>query len=491
MSTRFEDVSVEERLRDAARAYTGAIEPEPDAWLRLRTSIDDRQVLPRYRRSRVVTIAFAAAVVVALVVAAAIVMNRVSTTKSSAPPATKPYFPGPDVSVDHQLLVSPSTGLRDGQSIRLSGRHFAVGVGHGGGVSAIQVATCRAGATPANWGEQCDQRTSAGTAASDVRSRTPLRKAKLHQPARANCCVDMTGYRYSAARHLNLPGGAVDCAFESCIVLAVGFDRGYGVAPLHFDPNAASLPTPRLSVSPNTDLQEGRQVTLHIEDAWPGGRDRRGATAALCAVRGTTPICDQTDLDIGGVSPIDIHGSAALTMTVKSTVLSSGCCTAGDAAGVADCTEAPGCVIGVEVPAGPLGGQNSQVVVPITFSAAVGARPLADRLPHATIDPPGPYTDGQQGTITATGVPKGTAIGQCGTMPDADPMYLECAPGGVTATNKITLHRFIDEPIPNATHSKRIDCAQPGRCALYLYNTPGEQPVPTFRYLEFAPLTVN
>ena len=104
---------------------------------------------------------------------------------------------------------------------------------------------------------------------------------------------------------------------------------------------------------------------------------------------------------------------------------------------------------------------------------------------------PGRYADGQSVTVTTTRVPKGTTVGQCGTMPDADPMYPQCVAGGVTATGTITLHRFIDEPIPNPTHSKRIDCAEPGRCGLYLYSTPGQEPVPTFGLLQFAPLTVH
>ncbi|MFI5372712.1 MAG: hypothetical protein ACHQ52_14235, partial [Candidatus Eisenbacteria bacterium] len=431
------------------------------------------------RRRRVSQTLAAAIVAAAVVIAAVVVIDGGSAAKVSVPPATRPHVPVPNVTVDHELLVTPSTGLRDGQPIHVSGRHFVVGVGHGGHASSISLVTCRAGATPANWDQQCDSRTAGGTSDSDIRSRVELRRGQSGHPARKNS-VDVVGYQYAAARHLTLPGGSVDCALEPCVVLAVGFDTGYGAAPLQFDPDAASLPTPRVTVTPATDLQEGQQVTIHVEDAWPGGADNRGAIVSLCAFPGISPVCDQTDLGVPAVTGIDGQGRATLTMTVKSTVLASGCCTAGDTAGVADCAASGGCVISVQVPVGPLGGQIAQLAVPISFAADVSARPLADRLPHASIDPPGPYTDSQEVTISATRVPSGTAVGLCGTMSATNPTYLECAPGGVTATGKIVLHRFIDEPIPDPAHSKRIDCAKPGRCALYLYNTPGENPLPTF-----------
>jgi hypothetical protein len=59
-------------------------------------------------------------------------------------------------------------------------------------------------------------------------------------------------------------------------------------------------------------------------------------------------------------------------MTVRSTVLSTGF-VAGATAGVADCSQPPGCVIGVQVPTGPLGGQTVQLAVPLTFSSEVSA----------------------------------------------------------------------------------------------------------------------
>ena len=402
-----------QRRRLAASWESGTItEPRPASWQSgtITEPLASRSTRSRRRR----WLGTAAAAFLATVVLVVVVVTLQGVDRRGVQTPLRPVPTTiPDVSKTHAVVVTPSTGLRDGEAIRVSGRNFVVGVGHGGHATPISVVTCRAGATPANWDQQCDRRTSAGTAVSDIRSRTQLRKAKLGQPARKNCCVDVAGYRYVAARHLELPGGAVDCALEPCVVLAVGFDSGYGAAPLQFDANAASLPTPRVTVTPNTDLQEGEQVTIHIEDAWPRSIDNRGGGAvSLCSVSGIAPVCNETDLGVTGVRPIDSHGRADLTMTVRSTVLSTGF-VAGATAGVADCAQPPGCVIGVQVPTGPLGGQTVQLAVPITFSSEVSAGPLADRLPQATIDPPGPYADAQTVTITATGVPKGTAVSQC------------------------------------------------------------------------------
>ena len=106
MSTRFDDVSVEERLRDATRAYTDAIEPAPDAWARFRTNIDEPRVLPLPRRRGAVVIAAAIAVAVAIVVLVGVVTlpgvdrRSVQTPLRPAPtpPASTvaPLVEGPD-----------------------------------------------------------------------------------------------------------------------------------------------------------------------------------------------------------------------------------------------------------------------------------------------------------------------------------------------------------------------------------------------------------
>ena len=444
------------------------------------------------RRRRTVRVACAVAATAAIVMLGAVVALSDVSGRDAQTPLRPVSTAVPDATKAHAIVVTPNTSLRDGQPIRVSGRNFVVGVGHGGHPTSVSVVTCRAGATSANWDQQCDPRTSGGTAEADIRFREPVRAAKRGHPARENCCADVAGYRYAAARHLELPGGTVDCALEPCVVLAVGLDSGYGSAPLHFDPDVAPLPTPRVTVTPADDLQEGQQVTVDIEDAWPS-RDNRGAIVSLCVVRpGATPICDGTGPNLGRVQSIDSHGHVALTTTAKSTVLSSGCCTLGDVAAVADCTQPPGCVVGVQVPAGPLGGQIAKIAVPITFSAAVSARPIADRLPHATIDPPGPYADGQEVTISATGVPGVTTVGVCAKVPGPGGAFQLCAPGGTTGTGTLVLHRFVEENSSDPLNHKRIDCAEPGNCSLVLY-TSGDSAgaIPPLPLLEFGPVIVN
>jgi hypothetical protein len=446
------------------------------------------------RRRRIGQAIAATTLAVAVVVSVVVVVDWHEATKISVPPATRPHEPAPNATVDHELLVTPSTGLRDGQPVRVSGRHFVVGVGGAGHINpGLLVATCRAGATWLNFDQQCDSATVTGTSDGDFRTHAPLRRPPHKDKYRKNCCVDLVGYHYFAARRLTLPSGPVDCALDACVVLATGVD-GYAVAPVHFDPNAASLPVPRVTVSPSTDLQEGQQITVHIEDAWPGGQVNK--TGGLCLSPGAAPVCDSTDLDVrpAHTLTIDRHGRATGTMVVKSTVLAAGG-EFGAAAGVGDCAQAPGCVIKVQVPAGPIGsergdGQVAKFSIPITFSAAVRAQPFADRLPHATIDTPGPYADGQEVTIAVTRLPKGTTVRQCAKSDSEAPAAPMCDPVGVTGGGTIVLHRYLEAM--TSPLGSRVDCSEPGRCTLSLTTDGDSQAaLPAFPLLEFAPLIVN
>jgi len=103
VSTGFEDVSVEERVRDATRAYTDAIEPAPDAWARLRTNIDEPRMRPLPWRRGVVVIGAAIAVAVAIVVLVVVTLpgvdhHRVQTPLRPVPTTTTlaPLVQGPD-----------------------------------------------------------------------------------------------------------------------------------------------------------------------------------------------------------------------------------------------------------------------------------------------------------------------------------------------------------------------------------------------------------
>jgi hypothetical protein len=121
VSTRLDDVSVEERLRDATRAYTDVIEPAPDAWARLRTNIDAPRVLPLPWRRGVVVIAAAIAVAVAIAVLVGVVtLPGVDRHRIQTP--LRPV-PTPPVSTVAPLVQGPDPA----STILTSWRQFHVG----------------------------------------------------------------------------------------------------------------------------------------------------------------------------------------------------------------------------------------------------------------------------------------------------------------------------------------------------------------------------
>ena len=119
VSTRFDDASVEERLRDATRAYTDAIEPAPDAWRELRTTTDGPPARTLSWRRGVVVIAAAAAIAVVALVATLPGVDRRGVQTPQRPVPTAVPTTIPDVGKTHALAVTPSTGLRDRQLVRV------------------------------------------------------------------------------------------------------------------------------------------------------------------------------------------------------------------------------------------------------------------------------------------------------------------------------------------------------------------------------------
>ena len=132
---------------------------------------------------------------------------------------------------------------------------------------------------------------------------------------------------------------------RGCVVFALGFNDVYG---LH---GCGSTRTWRRCrrhtvANPTADLDDGDQVTVRVEGAWHGhGRNfHSGAFLGRASPPGSTRRATRPISVSRSRYPSTVRDAGPTTMTIKSTVLST--------AGAADCVQPPGCVIGVQVPAG-------------------------------------------------------------------------------------------------------------------------------------------
>jgi hypothetical protein len=364
----------------------------------------------------------------------------------------------PDVSKTHLVLVTPSTGLRDRQIVRVSGR-FAPPIA---AEDSIDVHLCRAGVTPPTVNDDCDGTTGQGA------RRIPIATLPLRR------------YPYMVRRTITVGGQPLDCAAPpGCVLYAATRDRlkgpvhsryqnKYGVAPVVFDPVAPPRPGPTATVTPPSGLRDGDTVTVRAQHFRPFV-----SVGATVCVQGTD-VCDAVNVPI---KPIGPNGSLSLTHPVWS-VFSSLDGTLQDCRSVA-------CVVRF----GSYDG-SSRFDVPVSFAPGSPAS-----YPSLTLEPAGPYTDGQQVTVTLHGWPgsigrrpdlaiPNLVIGQCAALnggslspavcPGETPLHPE-ADGRYTAT--LTLHRTLESVAREPT-----DCTHPGNCrvALALTSTGGEIPPGVF-----------
>jgi hypothetical protein len=162
------------------------------------------------------------------------------------------------------------------------------------------------------------------------------------------------------------------------------------VVPLAF--RADPLPTPAVVLSATSGLLDGQPVDVEATGLRPNAAFRFD----LCTADGT--VCDV--VDIGGPSFSDASGRLANPVRAWAAIY--------DYDGRVDCTAQP-CAVVVRDPAGIVFAS-----VPIAFAPDVVAPE-----PRLTVDPPGPYVDGQVVTIAGHGFRPGDAIGsdigQCPT----------------------------------------------------------------------------
>jgi len=420
----------------------------------------------RRRRVRATYAVALTAVIVALVVVVSLPgVDRGSIQTPARPvPTTVPKRIS-DVAKTHAIVVTPSTGLRDRQIVRVSGG-FAPPTSAEADVG-LQI--CRAGVTPLSAGTDCDGTTGTGTSGAPIGPQPVAHFRRIP---------------YMVRRTITLGGQPFDCAAApGCVLYAAApgrlkgpihsrYSAKYGVAPLAFDPFASPLPGPSVTVTPPAGLRDVGAVTVR-------GRHFRPFdwTSVTVCVSGTE-VCDGVGVNDGfKVGP---NGSFSVTRPTWSVFAA--------ADGTPQDCRVVACVVRVKT--------SENVDVPLSFAPAATAA-----YPQLTLDPAGPYTDGQQVTVTVQGWPGSVghrleignlALGVCAQVsavgstecagkavlqgPDADGRY--------TAT--LTLHRA------GPFGPFQFDCTQPGNCRVALALGPlGSNPPGYFAVILAAEVVVN
>jgi hypothetical protein len=412
----------------------------------------------RSRRQWRLRIAVVATAVLAIVVLVVVVTLPGGDRRSVQTPLRPVPTRIPDASKTHALAVTPSTGLRDRQVVRVSVRFR----GHHDDVA---VSICRAGVTPATLFADCELST--------AQSGGQL----------------LNRYPYMVRRTISLGLGerTVDCAVApGCVLYAgrSGSEHTYAVAPIVFDPLVPALPGPTVTVTPPGELRDGDTVTIH------GRLFRPFDSVDFDVCVNGTDLCD--DLDVGSTRA-GSDGSFSVTRTVWSVFSSA------DGA-LHDC-RAVTCAVGAQSSRTvPPQASSPNIYVPVSFAPAGTAS-----YPTLTLDPAGPYTDGQQVTVTVQGWPgsignrpglaiESLVVVQCGTV---DRLTLCARPtgqlivdsGGVGTetqlrgpepdgryTATLPLHRTLLSP--GSPGIGPFDCSQPGNCQVALaVELNGEPPV--------------
>jgi len=444
--------------RDRLAAAWKVERADPAAPLPPRERLEQRPAATR-RGRRTVRVACAIVAAVAIAVVALVVTlpgtggHRSIQTPARPVPTTVPTRI-PEGWQTHAIVVTPSTGLRDRQIVRVSGRF-----------TPFIVQTCRAGVTPPTAPNDCDPQTfqfPTGNWADTRRNANP----------------QLRRYPYMVRRMIRLssqPLGSqpLDCAAPpGCVLYAESGGRlegpihlrypgKYGLAPLAFDPAAPPLPGPSVTVTPREGLRDGDAVTVQADHLRPFA----GIGVTVC-VSGTD-VCDR--VGVTTQQPIGPDGSVSATHPVWSVFASAD----GTPTGLQDCRSVA-CV--VRFGAGGFPG-GEPVDVPVSFAPG---SPAAN--PQLTLDPAGPYTDGQQVTVTVAGWP-----GSIGNRPDIAIESLtvgQCAPfsgdpnQGALCEGETSLH-----PEPDGRYTATLavhrtgnpvdkpDCTQPGNCQVALVLT--------------------
>jgi hypothetical protein len=277
------------------------------------------------------------------------------------------------------VSVSPTTNLRDGDIVEVRIEGIAP-------VPGASILMCAGDVTGSDALAACDL---ASVHQSGIAPGLPVPALDGTQSVSLPRVIQIT-------RPSRDPNQAVDydCASEPAgCVLAIGsYERPVGavVVPVSF--RDGELPEPAATLDHDQDLAEGQEVTLTARDLGPN----RAFSIQVCQAS-PGERCDE----IGEWSSATSDGSGALEAVVAVHAALYGW------QGRVDCTSEL-CAVVVTADAG-----RRVVEVPVTFAANVVAP-----VPELRLDPPGPYTDGQEVTVHGSGFRSGLDLGgQLGQCP--------------------------------------------------------------------------
>jgi hypothetical protein len=255
--------------------------------------------------------------------------------------------------VPSTLTADPSTGLRDGQTITLSGAAFAPN-------AFIEVTEC--------------ETTSPLTCDFNILTLVP---------ADANGSFSLP---FSATRLLDDGTGPQDCALlATCVVMAENGNNPSQTAsaPLMFAD--VPLKTPKLTASPSTGLDDGDNVTV----TGKGFKHHERIALTECVAGSTDAGECVAFAGIGNTQGVKADNSGHFSTSFNvARVLTLG-------GGTIDCAQAPGCVIGA-IDATGFG--TVRAVAPISFDPSVPPLPPLNLAVH--VDPTGLIAPGGSKTDT-------------------------------------------------------------------------------------------
>lgn len=282
-------------------------------------------------------------------------------------------------------------------------------------------------------------------------------------------------------RRIQVPGDApVDCAAESCAVVATGGGDGdRAVAPVTFDASVPLPDPPDLAVEPHDDLADGQIVDVEASGLRPSSH----VALRQCtnhAERGL--ICDRR---APMTSPTDVNGSLHTTIRVHRTLAAewpeTSAMSGGEASPAAaegwpvyvDCAAAPGvCFAKVYEFEEPL--QTAEV--PLAFDPEAPPVPT----PTVEVDPTVDLVDRQPVNVVGDGFLPGDLVEVKECAASADPLYppnpcmtlrmATAGEGGVFDLPAQVRRRI-------ATGGDAVDCLDhPGGCVLRVGSLDGSFP---------------
>jgi hypothetical protein len=338
------------------------------------------------------------------------------------------------------ITVTPHTDLVQGQSVTVTGEHFAPS----SFVALTECLTATQYQSFCSFGGGGVQTDAAGGFTQPFSVRRGVPDYETYPPVVEDCAES--------------PG--------SCSIAAFSFDgQDRATQTIDFDPSVP-IPVPDTTVSPQFDIPDRGVVKVHSSGFSAGER----VLVSQC-IAGAPTYGDTCSASIGPLNILtaDANGVVDTSLRVHRIVAPSDGVVIIDADGPVNCSDAVGaCVMRVQSIDDPL----------VISDVELGFDPTAVAAPPTlTVTPAGPYNDGQQVVVHGAGfTPNATlGLGQCSSdAPNPGGSSCDSGPDGLftpfpadadgTFTRTVTLHTQVD------TTDGVLDCSVDGSCNLFAAN---------------------